>query len=81
MEKIKLLFLQVLTTVCCMALLAACSSDDIDEPIPSKVDTSVWPLTGYMDTLTYRAGDDFFMYCNGNYWKNTDLGGGDYKVR
>lgn len=32
-----------------------------------------------MDTLTYRAGDDFFMYCNGNYWKNTDLGEGDYK--
>ena len=62
-----------------MALLAACSSDDIDEPIPSKADTSVWPLTGYMDTLTYRAGDDFFMYCNGNYWKNADLGEGDYK--
>lgn len=77
MEKIKLLFLQVLTTVCCMALLAACSSDDIDEPIPSKVDTSVWPLTDNMDTLTYRAGDDFFMYCNGNYWKNADLEGRD----
>lgn len=78
MKRMKFFCIQALTTVCCMALLAACSSDDIDEPIPSKADTSVWPLTGYMDTLTYRAGDDFFMYCNGNYWKTADLGGGDY---
>ncbi len=79
MEKMKLFCIQVLTTMCCMALLTACSSDDLDDVIPSKMDTSVWPLTGNMDTLTYRAGDDFFMYCNGNYWKNTDLGEGDYK--
>ena len=79
MEKIKFFCIQVLATVCCMALLTACSSNDIDEPIPSTVDTSVWPLTDNMDTLNYRAGDDFFMYCNGNYWKNTDLEGGDFK--
>ena len=65
--------------MCCMALLTACSSDDLDDVIPSKMDTSVWPLTGNMDTLTYRAGDDFFMYCNGNFWKNADLEGGDFK--
>ena len=79
MEKMKLFCIQVLTTMCCMALLTACSSDDFDEPIPSKVDNAVWPLTGNMDTLTYRAGDDFFMYCNGNFWKNADLEGGDFK--
>ena len=79
MEKMKFFCIQVLTTMCCMALLTACSSDDFDEPIPSKMDTSVWPLTGNMDTLTYRAGDDFFMYCNGNFWKNADLEGGDFK--
>lgn len=79
MEKMKLFCIQVLTTMCCMALLTACSSDDLDDVIPSKMDTSVWPLTGNMDTLTYRAGDDFFMYCNGNFWKNADLEGGDFK--
>ena len=79
MEKMKFFCIQVLTTMCCMALLTACSSDDFDEPIPSKVDNAVWPLTGNMDTLTYRAGDDFFMYCNGNFWKNADLEGGDFK--
>ena len=75
MEKVKFFCIQVLTTVCCMALLTACANDDFNELAPSTVDFSEWPLTGDMDTLTYRAGDDFFMYCNGNYWKTTDLGG------
>ena len=71
----------ILAAVCCVALLAACAEDDddFDEPEPSTVDTSEWPLTGNMDTLSYRAGDDFFMYCNGNYWKNTDLGNASVK--
>jgi len=77
MKKIKGFWL--LATACCIALLAACSDDDFDEPAPSTVDTSEWPLTGYMDTLSYRAGDDFFMYCNGNYWKTTDLGDANIK--
>ena len=65
----------ILATVCCMAMLAACSEDDddFDEPEPSTVDTSVWTITEHMDTLSYRAGDDFFMYCNGHYWKTTTL--------
>ena len=65
----------ILAAVCCVALLAACSEDDddFDEPEPSTIDTSVWPITEHMDTLSYRAGDDFFMYCNGNYWKTTEL--------
>ena len=71
----------ILAAVCCVALLAACAEDDddFDEPEPSTVDTSEWPLTGNMDTLSYRAGDDFYMYCNGNYWKNTDLGDAQIK--
>ena len=79
MKKIKGFW--ILAAVCCMALLTACSEDDddFDEPEPSTVDTSEWPLTGNMDTLSYRAGDDFFMYCNGNYWKTTDLEGEQIK--
>ena len=71
----------ILAAVCCVTLLAACAEDDddFDEPEPSTVDTSEWPLTGNMDTLSYRAGDDFYMYCNGNYWKTTDLG--DAKIK
>lgn len=75
MEKMKFFCLQVLAMMCCMALFVACSDDNSEEPIPSTVDTAEWPLTGNMDTLTYRPGDDFFMYCNGNYWKNTDVEG------
>ena len=50
----------ILAAVCCVTLLAACAEDDddFDEPEPSTVDTSEWPLTGNMDTLSYRAGDD-----------------------
>ena len=79
MEKMKFFCIQVLATMCCLALLAACSDDKSEEPIPSTVDTSEWPIAGNMDTLNYRAGDDFFMYCNGSFWKNTDLEGGMVK--
>jgi len=56
-----------------MLLLSACETDDFDCE-PSTIDTSVWPLTCYMDTVNNRPGDDFYMYCNGGYWNSTDLG-------
>jgi len=73
MKKIKGFW--ILATVCCVTLLTACAEDDddFDEPEPSTIDTSVWPITEHMDTLSYRAGDDFFMYCNGHYWKTTTV--------
>ena len=80
MKIIKGFCISVLTTVCCMPLLTACANDNLDELAPSTVDLSEWPLTGDMDTLNYRAGDDFFMYCNGNYWKTTDLGNSNVKM-
>lgn len=56
-----------------MLVLSACETDDFDRE-PSTIDTSVWPLTCYMDTVNNRPGDDFYMYCNGSYWNSTDLG-------
>ena len=76
MKQMKFFCIQVLATVCCVALLVACTDDDdYVAPAPSTIDTSEWPLTCFMDTLNYRAGDDFFMYCNGTYWKNTESRG------
>ena len=62
--------------------LVSCYNDNpvIVDPIPeqeespSAKDNQPWPLTQYMDAANYRPGDDFFMYCNGSYWKNTSLG-------
>ena len=62
--------------------LVSCYNDNpvIVDPIPeqeespSAKDNQSWPLTQYMDAANYRPGDDFFMYCNGSYWKNTSLG-------
>lgn len=47
--------------------LAAC------EKMPlSTVDPKVFPFGQNKDT-EIKHGDDFFMYCNGNYWKNSVL--------
>ena len=62
-----------------MAMLFAfistsCSDDNVPE---SAIDTKPWPYDANMDT-TVSPGDDFFMYCNGTWWKNYDLNGNDY---
>lgn len=48
----------------------SCSDDDMP---PSAVDDKIWDLDGKKDQ-SYSPGDNFFMYCNGGWWKNTDLG-------
>lgn len=75
----KLLFM---LTILCVGMLASCSDDDgttsgngaEQQEESSARDDQPWPLTQYMDSTNYRAGDNFFMYCNGTYWKNTDPG-------
>ena len=53
-------------------LFSSCSDDDVP---PSAVDEKPWDFDKNMDE-SYRPGDDFFMYCNGTYWANTDPEGG-----
>lgn len=60
-----------------MAVLTACSDKD-DNPVnpvepTSAVDNGVWLVTPDMMDLSYRPGDDFFMYCTGGFWKATTL--------
>lgn len=60
--------------------LTSCEDDDFtpvipeEQEVPSAKDNLPWPLNKNMDTENYRPGDDFFMYCNGNYWKTADMG-------
>lgn len=53
-------------------MFVSCSDDDLP---PSAVDDKPWDLDKNIDE-SYRPGDDFFMYCNGTYWHNTDFEGG-----
>ncbi|MCD8319092.1 MAG: hypothetical protein LUC45_09830 [Paraprevotella sp.] len=57
-----------------LLLLSSCS-DKEEQGITSTVDNKEWDLDANMDT-TYRPGDDFYMYCNGSYWKKTSVGDG-----
>jgi predicted metalloendopeptidase len=60
-----------------MAVLTACT-DMEDNPAsptekPSATDNGKWKVTAsHMDT-SVRPGNDFYMYCNGGYWKNTTV--------
>ncbi len=49
-----------------ISAFTACSDDDMP---PSAVDNSPWSLEDNMDT-SYRPGDNFFMYCNGSWYKD-----------
>ena len=62
--------------MCCTAaafLLAACQDDGKLDP--SMVDKKDWDLDANMDVENYRPGDNFYMYCIGNWYANADLGG------
>lgn len=68
----------ILLTSPVMLGLASCT-DEIDNPVSggdepeqSTIDTKEWTIDdNFMDT-TVKPGDDFYMYCNGNYWKQTE---------
>lgn len=65
----------ILALAASILMLSACTADDIDKE-PSTTDNSVWALADNMDTLNYRPGDDFFMFCNGGFWNRTSLANG-----
>ena len=77
MKKVNLWML--VTILFCGLTLSSCTDDDDvaanrpDPDGPSAVDNGTWKdLSQYMDT-SVNPGDDFFMYCNGTYWKNTNV--------
>jgi len=72
--KTKEFFGAVLTVMCAMTVLTACTDNyDTPEEPASAVDHGEWLLREeYMDT-SVRPGDDFFMYCNGGFWNATSV--------
>lgn len=54
-----------------IAVATSCSDDNAENSIPSTIDTKAWNLDADMDT-TISPGDNFFMYCNGKFWNETE---------
>ena len=52
--------------------LSACHFDNPDEPKP-VVDNGVWPVPADAGDENYKPGDDFFMFCNGVFWKSAQV--------
>lgn len=52
--------------------LSACHRDGPDVP-KTAVDNGVWPVPADAGDASYKPGDDFFMYCNGGFWKNATV--------
>ena len=52
--------------------LNSCHTDDPEEP-KIVVDNGIWPVPADAGDESYKPGDDFFMYCNGGFWKSTQV--------
>ena len=81
MKKISIWMLAAILTCSLSMTLASCSEDN-DEPVveptpetpttPSAVDNCEWPFDDSFMDKSVKVSDDFFMYCNGNWWKETN---------
>ncbi len=62
-------------TVCGTAMLTSCTDVNDNGVVPSadNPDTTGWIFDKNKDT-SIKPGDDFYMHCNGTWWKNTELG-------
>lgn len=70
----KLSMFAAILTLCSGMMLTSCSETDNPVIEPLAVDHGTWIDEASDMDPTVSPGDNFFMYCNGNWWKNTDLG-------
>ena len=67
------------TILACGLLMASCIDERIDNPSttepekPSAKDPGKWWIDENNMDKTVNPGDNFFMYCNGSWWKNTTI--------
>ena len=67
------LFIFAAGLVFCAAMVIATSCSD-DNSSPKQVtDNGEWLVNDDMMDQNTRPGDDFYMYCNGGFWKNTTI--------
>ena len=67
------------TILACGLLMASCIDEQIDNPSttepekPSAKDPGKWWIDENNMDKSVNPGDNFFMYCNGSWWKNTTI--------
>ena len=67
----KKIFYLLVSAIVALAL-SACHTDNPDEP-KNMVDNGVWPVPADAGDESYKPGDDFFMFCNGGFWKSAQV--------
>ena len=76
----KCFFWMLTAILVCGSMIFSSCTDEIDNPVgpvnpdqPSVVDNGKWTIDDSNMDLSVKPGDDFFMYCNGTWWKNTQV--------
>lgn len=79
MKKLSFWMLAAILAFCGAMTFTSCSDDDNnteyndpDHGDDINIDIASWIYDEYMDR-SVKPGDDFFMFCNGTYWKNTEM--------
>ncbi|MBR6334359.1 MAG: hypothetical protein IKR77_08225, partial [Bacteroidales bacterium] len=67
----KKIFYLLVSAIVALAL-SACHTDNPDEP-KSVVDNGIWLVPADAGDESYKPGDDFFMFCNGGFWKSAQV--------
>ena len=81
MESMKLMKQWMIAAILTSGLVLTSCKDEIDNPVsptPSgqeAVDNGEWTISAANMDQAVAPGDNFFMYCNGSWWKNTQLDG------
>ena len=68
-KKQQWLVLAAVMSVFSAMMLTSCSDDN---PVVAT-DDKPWTISADDMDPSVRPGDDFFMYCNGGYWKSTTV--------
>ena len=69
-KKQQWLVLAAVVSVFSAMMLTSCEDDD---NVSVVADDKPWTISADDMDPSVRPGDDFFMYCNGGYWKSTSV--------
>ena len=68
-------FMNCAAVICLMTgatLFHSCVKDNPVGPQP-YIDEGEWTVDETLMDKSYKPGDNFYMYCNGGFWKNTEV--------
>ena len=69
----------LVTILSCGLLMTSCLDEQLDNPSTTETeqtsakDPGKWWIDENNMDKSVKPGDNFFMYCNGSWWKNTTI--------